>query len=121
MNLNQLLLETEIMNLDPQVSNCIKQCLVSEFNSSKVIIFGSYASGDATPESDVDIMAVVKDGQSSGHEATVKARIAIRKALKAIGKNMAFDLILSKQAVFDRAKLLNGTIQFVAEHHGVMI
>ena len=96
--------------LDQQVSYCIKQCIVDEFHPSKIVIFGSYADGSATPDSDVDIMAVVGNDQKVGREATVRGRLAIRSALKALGKNMAFDLILAKQAVFDAANLQNGTI-----------
>jgi predicted nucleotidyltransferase len=85
------------------------------------MIFGSYADGSATPDSDVDIMAVVSNDQQSGREATLRGRLAIRRALKALGKNMAFDLILAKQAVFDAAKVQNGTIQHVADKQGLVI
>lgn len=107
--------------LDQQVFNCIKQSIVDEFQPSKIMIFGSYADGSATPDSDVDIMAVVGDDQKVGREATVRGRLAIRRALKAVGKNLAFDLILAKQAVFDAAKLQNGTIQHVADQQGLVI
>ena len=60
------------MKLDLQVSNCIRQCILDEFHPSKIMIFGSYATGTATPESDVDIMAIVGDDQEVGREATVK-------------------------------------------------
>ena len=109
------------MKLDSQILDCIKRGLVDEIHPSKIIVFGSFATGSATSESDVDILAVVGDDQDAGHEATVKGRLAIRKALKAIEKNIAFDLILSKQAIFESARLLNGTIQNVADQQGVVI
>ena len=109
------------MTLDDEITNCIRQCLIDEFHPLKIIIFGSYANGTATPDSDVDILVIVSDDQSAGHEATVKARIAIRKGLKAIGKNIDFDLIFSRMSIFDRTKVMNGTIPFEAENNGIFI
>jgi len=109
------------MTLDPLVSRCITQSIVDKFGPIKIVIFGSYATGKATADSDLDILAIVNDTQPSGHEATVQGRIAIRKALKTIGKNMAFDFILSKQALFESAKSKNGTIQYVADQQGIVI
>ena len=37
-----------------------KERLVTEFNPEKIYIFGSYAWGNPTEESDLDIMVVVK-------------------------------------------------------------
>jgi predicted nucleotidyltransferase len=110
-----------MLALDQQVSDCIRQSVVDSCHPLKIMIFGSYATGNATSESDVDIIAVVGNDQQVGSDATVKVRLAIRKALKALGKNMAFDFILSKQAVFEEAKNQNGTIQYVANQQGVVI
>ena len=109
------------LKIDQQVSDCIKQCIVDILKPKIIMIFGSYATDSATVDSDIDIMAVVDDEQSSDRVATVKARIAIRKALQAIDKDMAFDLVLSKQSVFSKAKLIKGTIQYAANQQGVAI
>jgi predicted nucleotidyltransferase len=110
-----------MQTLDQQISDCIRQSIVDSCQPLKIMIFGSYATGNATSESDVDIIAVVGDDQQVGSDATVKGRLAIRRGLKALGKNMAFDFILSKQAVFEKAKTQNGTIQYVANQQGIVI
>lgn len=109
------------MNLDQQVSNCIKQSIVELLRPSKILIFGSYATGLATAESDVDIMVVVEDARRADRETAVNGRLAIRKALQAIGKDIAFDFILSSQSHFDKTKAMRGTIQCVAEQQGVVL
>ena len=66
-------------------------------------------------------MAIVGDDQRSDREATVKGRLAIRKALQAIDKDMAFDFILSNQTIFSKARSIKGTIQCAADQQGVVI
>ena len=109
------------MELNQDISNSIKNCLVELFNPTKILIFGSYANGTATQDSDVDIFAIVPDGQNAGREAIVEGRIAIRKALRSIGKNMAFDLILDNRCHFEDAMNDIGTIQFAASKQGYVL
>jgi uncharacterized protein len=109
------------MKLDQNVSNCIKQCIVAVFDPIKIVIFGSYAVGNATPNSDLDIMVIVDDGTASDREATARGRLAIRKALQGIELDMAFDLLVAKQTFFDTAKSMTGTIHFAADQEGVVL
>ena len=109
------------MKIDQQVSNCIKQCILDVFQPSRIVIFGSYATDRATADSDIDIMAIVGDDQRSDHEAAVGGRLAIRTALQAIDKDMAFDFILSKQSFFNKARLMKGTMDHDADQQGVVI
>lgn len=46
----------------------------------RLILFGSQARGDATPESDVDVLVVLKGPISSYEEAERTSRVAIRAA-----------------------------------------
>lgn len=36
--------------------------LVQEFHPKQVVLFGSYARGTPTPDSDVDLLVVIRDG-----------------------------------------------------------
>lgn len=47
--------------------------LVREANPTKVILFGSYARGDARPDSDVDFLVIVR-GADSRRAETVRLR-----------------------------------------------
>ncbi len=39
--------------------------IVKNYNPEKVILFGSYADGNPTPESDVDLLIIIKSDKSN--------------------------------------------------------
>ena len=68
------------------------QVLVEQFHPEQVILFGSYAYGQPTRDSDVDLL-VVKDMQAPQLEEA----LAIRKAWRATrrsGVSLPFDILL---------------------------
>jgi len=79
------------------------QVLVEQFHPEQVILFGSYAYGEPTRDSDVDLL-VVKEMQASHLEEAV----AIRKAWRATrrsGVSLPFDVLLeSPQSHQERIK-----------------
>ena len=67
------------MTVQTILSPTQKQKLIAEFKTSmqdlygdrlsRVILYGSYARGDARPDSDIDFLVVLRDGQiSTGRE-----------------------------------------------------
>jgi predicted nucleotidyltransferase len=74
------------------------QILIEQFHPERVILFGSYAYGDPTPDSDVDLL-VVKPIQ----EGRVKDKVAIRRAwwpLLLAAHPLSFDLLLKTPEEF---------------------
>lgn len=74
------------------------QVLVEQFHPEQVILFGSYAYGEPTPDSDVDLL-VVKPIQ----EGRVKDKVAIRRAWwpLLVGRfPLPFDLLLKTPQEF---------------------
>ncbi|MEI6656540.1 MAG: nucleotidyltransferase domain-containing protein [Verrucomicrobiota bacterium] len=68
------------------------QVLVEQFHPEQVILFGSYAYGEPTPHSDVDLL-VVKEM----HAPQLEEAVAIRKAwrvLRQSGISLPFDVLL---------------------------
>ena len=68
------------------------QVLVEQFHPELVILFGSYAYGEPTPDSDVDLL-VVKEM----HGPHLEEAVAIRKAWRTTrrsGGSLPFDLLL---------------------------
>lgn len=65
----------------------IVRILVRECQPEKIILFGSYASGDANDESDLDL-AIVKQSELSGF----KRPIEFQKALRAGGRRWLFPM-----------------------------
>lgn len=41
------------------------QIIAEKFNPEKIILFGSYANGNPTPESDVDLLIIVNSNRST--------------------------------------------------------
>lgn len=52
--------------LDPQVLDQIVEQIVRVLDPEKIILFGSYARGDAGPDSDVDIAVIAETDQPKG-------------------------------------------------------
>jgi predicted nucleotidyltransferase len=60
------------------------QRLVAEFSPQRVILFGSYAYGHPTPDSDVDLLVIAPfkggSGKSGGNAAKSAGLFSIRAA-----------------------------------------
>ena len=90
------------------------QRIVERFNPEKVILFGSYARGTAGPDSDVDLLIVMR---LSG--AKRKMQLQIRSALHDI--RLPKDVIVSDAAEFEWRKDVVGTIEWPAAHEGKVL
>ena len=68
--------------------------VINRFNPERVILFGSHASGDATPDIDVDIL-VVMDFKSRPHQQAFEIRRTIKRSFP-------LDLLVRRPADIDR-------------------
>ncbi len=68
--------------------------VINRFNRERVILFGSHASGGATPDSDVDIL-VVMDFKSRPHQQAFEIRRTIKRSFP-------LDLLVRRPADIDR-------------------
>jgi predicted nucleotidyltransferase len=62
------------------VSQALKQVIpkiVSELSPNKIILFGSYAYGSPTPDSDVDLLVILETDLSSKHRSWQVSRLFI--------------------------------------------
>ena len=76
--------------------NALRDRFVEALNPVSVYLFGSYAYGTPTPDSDLDFYIVVDDAQTDSYEQTVRAYRAIRHARTRpvdilVGTNSAFE------------------------------
>ncbi len=81
---------------------------------AKVILFGSYARGNATESSDVDILVLQKQFIDRGEEY-------LRLATEAHKVIRNVDVILMKQDDFDWKSMVGGTLPFWAKQEGVVL
>jgi predicted nucleotidyltransferase len=62
-----------MVRMQGSVSGHIQQMverIVSRFHPEKIILFGSHARGEGTPDSDVDLLVVMKGNGSKRRQAT---------------------------------------------------
>lgn len=92
----------------------IIQKITDNFNPEKIILFGSYAYGTPTKDSDIDLMVIMNTAMEPYERA-----LPIRKVLKYLG--MPKDVIVRTPQEFERFKDIVGTIIYIAAHKGKVI
>lgn len=100
-----------------QIETYLKEAvdrIIKRFNPEKIILFGSYAYGKPTADSDIDLM-IVMDTDEKPH----KRAVLIRKALKDIG--IPKDIIVKTPQEFERFKDIVGTVIYPAAHKGKLL
>ena len=95
---------------------------VKPLNPEKVILFGSYAYGIPTEDSDIDIYIVTKDDfipNSWSEKNNIYLKYA--RVLRPLKDITAIDLIVHTQKMHEKFLLLNGTFCNEIQHKGIMI
>lgn len=79
----------------------------------RVILFGSHARGDARPDSDLDILVVLPDGNAVTRSTVIDMRVAIGAV------PLDYDLLVTSQVEFEWRQNYVGTIEYPAAHEGI--
>ena len=101
------------MEIESYLKEAVRR-IIDNFNPEKIILFGSYAYGQPTADSDMDLMVVMKTD-----EKPHKRAVPVRKALKGIG--IPKDIIVKTPEEFERFKDIIGTIIYPAAHKGKVL
>ena len=88
----------------------IKDRIVQSLSPERIYLFGSFAEGRATEESDIDIFIVVQDEPQNLLDLTVQAYRAIRPV-----RTRAVDIIVGTKDRFESRKNRAGIESEVAE------
>lgn len=80
----------------------------------KVVLFGSRASGEHTPDSDYDLLVVVETDLPPAHRAA-KLRLALR------GLDASFDLLVMTPEEFEATVHWKSSIAHVAARNGRLL
>lgn len=101
------------MTVQENLNEIVKR-ITSFCSPEKIILFGSYAYGQPTADSDLDIM-IVMDTIEMPH----KRAVSLRRLLRDIA--LPKDIIVKTPDEFERYKDVIGTIVFPAAHHGKVL
>ena len=85
--------------------------IVERFGPRRIVLFGSQATGHSTPDSDVDLLVVVR---IPGRRLDLA--LEIRKTLRGLG--VAKDVVVLTPDEFAAQKDIPGTIAYPAVHEG---
>lgn len=96
--------------IDNQITRMANQ-IVKKFHPEKIILFGSYARGNANPDSDIDLL-VVMPVEGSKREKAVEIGISLHNI------KIPKDIIVTTPEEFEWKKDIAGTIEKPAFHQG---
>lgn len=91
-----------IFMTQPQIQtqiNSIKNQLIKKYKPQKIILFGSYAYGQPSKESDVDLL-IVSETDKKFHERAQEVRTYLPK-------DQPFDLIVLTPLEYQKARVTN--------------
>ncbi|WP_218252137.1 nucleotidyltransferase domain-containing protein [Candidatus Magnetobacterium casense] len=89
----------------------ITRRIATMFDPERIILFGSYAGGTATSDSDIDLMIVMRTS-----EMPHKRAVSIRRILRDI--DIPKDIVVRTPEEFEQFKDIVGTLIYPAAHRG---
>jgi uncharacterized protein len=99
----------------PLVPAELLDSVVAFFRPQRVILFGSTARGEATLDSDVDLL-IVLDDDAPADKLTLAAGQRSRKPYR-----LPADVIPCRESVFRRKSRIVGTLAYAADREGVVV
>jgi predicted nucleotidyltransferase len=90
----------------------IAQRLVELFSPEQVILFGSYAWGTPTADSDVDVMVIVSESNLSDYQRALLAHRCLS------GLDIAKDVIVNTRAEFDFLRDVRASLEYKVARQG---
>ena len=96
-----------------QIDRMVRR-IVKKFHPEQIILFGSYARGDAGPDSDVDLL-VVMDGEDSKMENAWEVRSSLDTF------PVPVDVVVTSPQEFAWRKDVVGTIEWPASREGKVL
>jgi len=92
----------------------LRDNIMQRLNPAKIFLFGSYADGTATAESDVDLM-VVMDSELPPHKRNIMLKRLFPK------RAFSLDAFVYTPQEFQRYKDTPGTVVYQAVHYGKLL
>lgn len=93
------------------IEEAVRRAVLAAHAPLRVIIFGSYARGDADEGSDLDIMVIERELPEKGEEL-----LRLNRAIGWVGKGV--DVLVYSEQEFDRRSQIPGTAPYWARTEG---
>jgi predicted nucleotidyltransferase len=101
--------------LDPEsIHEAVRRAVASAYAPSRVIVFGSYARGDADEGSDLDLLVIEREVPYKGEEM-----LRLNRAIGWIGKGV--DVLVYSEEDFERRSSVPGTVPYWAKLEGKVL
>jgi predicted nucleotidyltransferase len=92
----------------------IARAIVERFHPQRVVLFGSYARGDARADSDVDLLVEMESGATPPERAMEVSRLFGRR-------RWSLDVVVYTPAEVERLRGVTGTLLSVVEAEGKVL
>ncbi len=97
-----------------ELADTARRLAAAASSPATVIVFGSYARGDATEHSDLDILVIESEFRDKGAEY-----LKLKEAVGRIG--VGVDLLLFARPEFERRSQVPGTLPYWAAKEGKVL
>ena len=104
-----------VWQITPEKVQAVVQRLIQLARPRKIILFGSYIRGDATRDSDLDVLVVTDDKVASPRRESVRLRNAVSDI------NMPMDILVVPYRRFEALRQKIGLIYREADRHGKVV
>ncbi|MBV8417757.1 MAG: nucleotidyltransferase domain-containing protein [Verrucomicrobia bacterium] len=101
--------------ITPEKVQMVVQRLIEVARPKKIILFGSYVRGDATRDSDLDVLVV------TSHEVESPRRESVRLRHSLSDINMPMDIVVVPFSRFEALREKLGLIYREADRHGKVV
>jgi len=102
------------MLTNKSILDAVRHAVEAAHAPSRVIVFGSYARGDADEGSDLDLMVIEREVPNKGAEM-----LRLNRALGWIGKGV--DVLVYSEEDFERRSSVPGTAPYWARIEGKVL
>ena len=96
------------------INEAVQRAVAAAHAPSRVIVFGSYARGDADEGSDLDLMVIEREILDKGQEM-----LCLNRAIGWIGKGV--DVLVYSEQDFERRSTVPGTAPYWARIEGKVL
>jgi len=101
--------------ITPEKVQVVVQRLIQIARPKKIILFGSYVRGDATRDSDLDVLVVTSDEVESPRRESDRLRNSVSDV------NMPMDIVVVPYSRFEALREKLGLIYREADRHGKVV